>query len=130
MVDCLVPTEVTLWSVIGIRRSEVLKRFRSLLDARLDEPMHLAEMCKALGVSERTLRACCQEALGVSPMRFLWLRRMNQARRALGRADPATATVTEIATAQGFWELGRFAVQYRSLFGERPSETLARARPD
>ena len=62
----------------------------------------------------------------MGPVRYLWLRRMNQARHALLRADPAHATVTGIATAYGFWELGRFSVAYRGLFGERPSATLSR----
>jgi len=126
-VDCLVPRDLTSESAMGVRRVHVVKRLGEVLDSKLGEPVHLAELCRALGVSERTLRTCCLEAFGESPMRYLWLRRMNQARRALLRADPATGTVTEIATAQGFWELGRFAVQYRTLFGERPSSTLARA---
>jgi AraC-like DNA-binding protein len=49
---------------------------------------------------------------------------MHLARRALIRADPATATVTGVATEYGFWELGRFSVQYRALFGESPSASL------
>jgi len=66
----------------------------------------------------------------MGPKRYLLLRRMHLARRALLMADPATATVTEIITNFGFWELGRFSVAYRSLFGESPSASLSRPRDD
>jgi AraC-like DNA-binding protein len=52
------------------------------------------------------------------------LRRMHLVRRALRRSDASRVTVTRIVTDHGFWELGRFAVAYRSLFGESPSDTL------
>ena len=88
--------------------------------------MYLGEICATIGVSERTLRVCCEEHLGMGPIRYLWLRRIHLARRALMLADPATTTVTQIATDHGFWELGRFAVAYRKLFGESPSASLRR----
>ena len=62
----------------------------------------------------------------MGPIRYLSLRRMHLVRRALLGADPSTATVTRLATDHGFWELGRFAVAYRTLFGESPSESLRR----
>ena len=66
----------------------------------------------------------------MAPIRFLSLRRMHLVNRALRRADPLTTTVTRIATDQGFWELGRFSVAYRTVFGESPSESLRRPSED
>ena len=106
--------------------SAVMGRFEDFLMANPDQPAYLAQVCAATGVSERTLRVCCQEHLGVNPIRYLWLRRMHLARRALMRADQKAVTVTEVATSNGFCELGRFSVQYRALFGESPSATLRR----
>jgi hypothetical protein len=38
----------------------------------------------------------------------------------------ARRNVKSAALDHGFWHLGRFAHEYRNLFGERPSETLSR----
>jgi AraC-like DNA-binding protein len=108
--------------------NRAMRRLEELLEAKQDEPLYIPEICAAVGIGERTLRAYCHEHLGISPHRYLWLRRMNMAQRALMRADMGATTVTEIATQYGFGELGRFAVSYRTLFGESPSATLGRQR--
>jgi AraC-like DNA-binding protein len=108
------------------RHAMIMRRFRRAVEENLDQPLYMPELCGTIGVSDRTLRVCCQEQLGVSPKRYLLLRRMNLARQALRDSSPATTTVTEIATQHGFWQFGRFAGEYKSLFGEAPSATLQR----
>ena len=120
-------TEAAEEDKVSVRQHQaILRRFRTLIAANADNPLYLPEICTALGVSVRTLQRCCHEQLGVSPLRYLWLRRMNMARRALTASSPGQDTVTAIASRYGFWELGRFATAYRSLFGEAPSTTLHR----
>jgi AraC-like DNA-binding protein len=126
MVDCLAGPAQAETKPCSWMHGRTMRRFEEFLAAKRYEPLYLAEICAALAVSERTLRACCHEHLGIGPIRYLWLRRMHLARRALLRADQAQLTVTEIATEHGFWELGRFSVEYRALFGESPSVSLHR----
>jgi len=104
----------------------VMTRLEDFLGTHPDRPLYLSEICAAANTSEHTLRICCQEHLGMGPVRYLWLRRMHLARRALNQANSGDATVTSIAMAHGFWELGRFSVAYRGLFGETPVATLRR----
>ena len=103
----------------------IINRFRALVEAQAQGPV--LDISQKIGVSGRLLRLACQQQLGVSPGRYMMLRRMRSARLALQKADPDVTRVTDIATEHGFWELGRFAVEYRHIFGETPSATLRRA---
>ena len=108
------------------RHAAVMERFEEVLTKNIDWKLNMQALCAEVGVAERTLRMCCAEVLGVSPTRYVLLRRLNRARAALRRADPSTATVAEVARNNQFMEFGRFAVTYRSIFGESPSTTLQR----
>ena len=112
------------------RRAEIMRQFEEALAVHLEHPPHLLELCNAIDVPERTLRVCCREFLGTSPIRYLRLQRLARVRAALRHADPATANVSDIARRHGFLQLGRFATQYRAVFGEVPSTTLQRAARD
>ena len=129
MIQCVTSTPLEMRATTR-RHAEIIARLEDLLAANRDRPLYLGEICATTGVSERTLRVCCHEHLGMGPVRYLWLRRMHLARAALIRADPASATVTGIATDHGFWELGRFSVEYRTLFGESPSASLRRPQDE
>jgi AraC-like DNA-binding protein len=104
----------------------IVDGFRAVLEAQADLPFAIPAISQMIGVSSRTLRLACQEQLGVSPVQYVMLCRTRSARLALQQADPDVARVTDIATELGFWELGRFAVKYRRIFGETPSVTLRR----
>jgi transcriptional regulator GlxA family with amidase domain len=66
------------------------------------------------------------EYLGMSPIRYVLLRRLREVHSALRDADPDTVNVAEVAHRFGFAQLGRFAGTYRAIFGETPSTTLQR----
>ena len=125
MVRCLTESRSER-ACAGHQRVPVMRRFEQEIEANPGKPLYLAEICTAIGVSARTLRLHCLHHLGMGPHQYLLLRRLTLARRALALADPTTRSVTEIATDHGFWELGRFSVAFRNLFGESPSATLRR----
>lgn len=126
MVQCLAEGACVETTTGGRRHDAIMSKFEDYLAAHPYRPLYLTEICAGIGVAERTLRAACEEHLGMGPIRYLALRRMHLVRRALLGADASIATVTRIVTDHGFWELGRFSVAYRTLFGEAPSETLRR----
>jgi AraC-like DNA-binding protein len=126
MVKCLAGS-AAVESTAGCRRHDtIVARFEEFLEANPDRPLYLTEICAAIGVAERTLRIACERHLGMAPIRYLTLRRMHLVRRALLGANATKTNVTRVVTDHGFWELGRFSVAYRILFGESPSETLQR----
>ena len=125
LVECLRAQPAHLGTIARQHHhARIMARFWQAVEKHVDEAIYLPELCAEIGVADRTLRQCCEEYLGVSPKRYLLLRRLHLARTAL-RSKAATS-VTEVATSLGFWELGRFAVTYRGLFGETPSQTLRR----
>ncbi len=130
MIRCLAEGE-RLETDRGFRNHlAVMARLEDFLAAHSSRPLYLSEICAATRASEHTLRICCNEHLGMGPVRYLWLRRMHLARHALSLGSDGGATVTSIAMAHGFWELGRFSVAYRGLFGETPLATLRRPAED
>jgi AraC-like DNA-binding protein len=126
LVRCLTESVSTQMTNGCDRRDRILARFEEFLEANPNRPLYVSDVCAALGEGERTLRAACEDNLGMGPIRFLALRRMHLVHRALLLADHRSTSVTRVATDHGFWELGRFSVVYHAMFREVPSATLQR----
>ena len=109
------------------RYQEIVDRFDAVARANLGTLGESSEICDALGISQRTLSRAINAVHGTTPTRYLRRMRLAAARQALVSKEVAGGTVTEIALRFGFHELGRFAAEYRAIFGESPSETLQRA---
>ena len=112
----------------ALSRREILEKAVTLAEERPDVPNSVRSLAVGVGVSERTLRKAFSEYFGMPPFRFFVLRRLHTARHRLRSGDPDQITVSEVAVELGFWDVGRFAGRYRSLFNEFPSETLRTRR--
>lgn len=108
---------------------ESLTRALNWLNARLDEPVALDDLAAVAGVRPRTLEAHFKMHLDTTPLGWVRRTRLARARQQL-LASGGEANITDIANANGFTELGRFAGQYRKQFGELPSQTLKAVRGD
>jgi AraC-like DNA-binding protein len=104
----------------------IVREVERYLDDNGDRPVHVSEICENIKVRRRTLYRAFDEAVGTGPIEFLRAKRLSMVHLRLRQARPEETGVIEIATDLGFLELGRFAQQYRTLFGEYPRETLRR----
>ena len=107
----------------------LLVRFEEILAENLCGQPSMREVCELIGVSGRTLWSCCAEFLGMSPARYILLRRLKLVRNALRDADRGAVSAEEIVHRFGFVGLASFARGYYAAFGETPSATLRR-NPD
>jgi AraC family ethanolamine operon transcriptional activator len=107
-------------------RHYLVRRAELFLEGREDQSVRMEEVCQASGTSLSRLERAFRETFGVSPHRYLTLRRLAAVRRELLRQTPSVS-ITDVATRWGFFHLGRFSQDYKALFAELPSQTL-RAR--
>ena len=89
-------------------------------------PATIHELATAAGVSVRILQLAFRENLDHSPHHYLRLYRLNSLHAKLRMADPQVTGVTRLMSQCEFTQYGRVAGDYKRLFGESPSTTLAR----
>ena len=89
-----------------------LVRALGWLRGHLSEPLQLEQLAQIAGVRPRTLQTHFKMFLGTTPLGWVRRMRLARARQELVNTDLQTS-VTDIALASGFTQLGRFSAQYR-----------------
>jgi AraC family ethanolamine operon transcriptional activator len=110
----------------SFQRSHLVKQAEDYMQTHIDQPLTLTDLCDALDTCSRALSYGFQEMFGMSPMAYLKTLRLQAVHRALKTADPLDTKITTIANQFGFWSMGHFTRDYKTMFGELPSETLKR----
>jgi len=104
-----------------------VRRAEEYIHAHWAEPITIETLARETSTSARSLFHHFKRSRGHSPMDFVKQVRLQHAREMLSSASDDTS-ITETAFACGFGNLGHFAKDYLRRFGERPSDTLTRAR--
>ena len=109
-----------------LRVSAVVSACR-LVDKRFPAPVTLTELSRHCGVAQRTLEYGFRQVYDTTPLAFIRSQRLTRNRMALLGARASTS-ISDTARACGFTHMGQYCKDYRRLFGETPSMTLARGR--
>ena len=107
----------------------IVRRARAYIVEHLAEPICPDTLAQAALTSRRTLFRAFAEILGDTPQIYVMRLRLHRIRNDLASDEERACTVALIANQWGISELGRMARRYRDLFGELPSDTLAKQRP-
>jgi AraC family ethanolamine operon transcriptional activator len=105
---------------------QMVDRFEEIARANFPLAPSIPEICARLDISPRTLVRAVRAIHGTTPSRHRHALALAAARRSLLYGQ--SASVRDAALRFGFRELGRFAADYRSAFGEKPSDTLRHSR--
>ncbi|NEP88054.1 MAG: helix-turn-helix transcriptional regulator [Okeania sp. SIO2C2] len=106
------------------RRTKLIAQAEQKMLASFEEPLTLKQLAQELESSSSALSYGFKELFGMSPMRYLKVRRLNALRQRLKASNPENFTITMLASQFGFWSPGHFTRDYKAMFGELPSETL------
>ncbi|GAB3481672.1 helix-turn-helix domain-containing protein [Marinomonas epiphytica] len=107
-------------------RKKVVDCVSQYLQQHTDAAVTVTQLCQIANVSRRSLQYSFESILGVSPIQYLRLTRLNGVRRDLMKAshEKTRKSVGQVAEQWGFWHLSQFSKDYKLLFNETPSKTL------
>jgi AraC family ethanolamine operon transcriptional activator len=106
-------------------RSRAIASALDIIEAQRHDAITVCEICQQTEVSWRTMDRAFRERFGMGPKAYLKRRRLVGVRADL-LSQLRDGRIVDIANRWDFWHMGQFARDYRALFDELPSETVAR----
>jgi AraC-like DNA-binding protein len=106
--------------------ARIVARARAFIHANLDHPLSVDKIANAAATSQRTLHRAFQIVLDETPYSYVQKLRLHRIRHELVTDAELACTIASVAHRWNIPQLGRLAAWYRDLFGELPSQTLAR----
>ena len=103
-------------------RSRALSKALDYINSHPKQAVSVEQLCLLSASSISTLERAFKEQFGVLPKRYLVAARLSGVRRALLDAND-TRSITDIAFDWSFWHMGKFAHDYKNMFGQLPSQT-------
>lgn len=113
-------------SMASLPPARHLLRAKDLADARYTEPIRVADMAQAAGLSRAHFSREFSRTFGESPHRYLLTRRLERSAALLRSTD---RTVTDICFMVGLESVGSFTTSFRRMFGLTPTEYRAAHPP-
>jgi AraC family transcriptional regulator, ethanolamine operon transcriptional activator len=108
-----------------LQRHLAVIRACAFVDTHLRAPIALMDLCEAAGVSTRALEYGFRDFYGLGPMAYVRNLRLCRVRHDLLDPTRNEDSVSRAARRWSFTHMGQFSHDYRALFGEMPSKTLA-----
>ena len=126
VIDALFDAQVLIAEPM-IKSEHSMKRALEFIHDSELENISALDLCKYSGCSQRTLEKTFLKRFGITPKKYIKSLRLARVRHGLRNFDAQDSdSIIELAGVQGFWHMGQFAADYRSIYGELPSETLTR----
>jgi len=103
-----------------------LLRAKDLADARYSDPLNVADMARAAGLSKAHFSREFRRVFGESPHHYLLTRRLERAAALLRMTD---WSVAEVCVEVGLTSVGSFTTTFKRTFGETPTRYRANQPP-
>jgi len=123
----------TLFSIVETEQKRISKerfdidKIRKVLDGNIDNFYKIGELTAEMNISPRTLQHYFKTRIGITPKAYLSQLRLHAIRNELLGLSKEKVKLSDIAIKYGFFNASHFAVAYKRVFGESPSQTLKRS---